>query len=199
MLRATLLTLVVVLAISTGLLLLRSINSAPCLVQDGRRWCDLGGYVAATPVDRTKASITLVLKGHQTLPVVEVSSERTLVFDADGKGDTLLASAGQITLADAKSNRVLLDLHQPASGRHWFSYAAYDSSRDAWVENLDNGPDGTLDLRRTDVPGHPLKTEFRIGEQWFERIDRDGKAGAVVNGQWTDVDEIRARFDAEKK
>jgi hypothetical protein len=56
------------------------------------------------------------------------------------------------------------------------------------------GPDGNLELRRTDVPGQPLKTEIRVGERWLEHLERDGRWGTVLDGQFMSVADALAKL-----
>lgn len=52
---------------------------------------------------------------------------------------------------------------------------------------LDFGADGTLDFRTTEINGRRVKREFRVGEQWLEVVQQDGRSGVVFNGRFMAV------------
>ena len=182
------------------------------------RMCDMGDYIVATPAKSSEARIIVFRKGppvralftddHNSmglfdpdrkrgLPLglmVQVTRDTTLLPNVDGKKNTLLVTGDSITLNDPDKPRVLFEVTYRPSGRNHVSYSAFDPSQGAWIENLDDGPDGSVDLRFTEVPGRPVKTEFRVGERWLERVKREGQVGTILDGEFMSVAEARARL-----
>jgi hypothetical protein len=125
--------------------------------------------------------------------VAQLNRDATALFNVDGRGNTLVATQSSISLADVDKKRTLFAMtHQP--GRNYISYSAYDPSQGAWIENTDSGPDGNIDLRTIDVAGRPLKTEFRVGERWLVRVERNGQVGTILDGQFMSLADARAKL-----
>lgn len=181
------------------------------------RVCDVGDFVILTPAESGTKAVFVFQKGSPSGTVfsaskdsmslfdpdgkrglrglvAQVTRDKTALFNVDGKGNTLVAIGDSITLADVDKKRTLFELTHGQSGRNFFSYSAYDPSKGAWIENIDSGPDGNLDLRRTEIAGRPLKTEFRVGEHWLERVERDGQVGTMLDGRFMSIADARARL-----
>jgi hypothetical protein len=181
----------------------------------------MGEYLVATPAEPGSNKIFVLRKGSPPATVFAVTSDSTSLFDpdkkrglqglvaqvtrdatalfnVDGRGDTLLATRSSISLADVDKKRTLFAVtHQ--SGRNYVSYSVYDPSQGAWVENTDSGPDGNIDLRTTDVPGRPLKTEFRVGERWLLRVERNGRVGTILDGRFMSLTDARAKLGVKEE
>jgi len=181
------------------------------------RVCDMGEYWVMTPAEGGSKLIFVLRKSGSAGTLFAVTSDSTNLFDpdkkrglrglvakvtrdetalfnVDGRGDTLIVSGDSITLADVDKKRTLLAVAHGQSERNFVSYSAYDPSQGAWIENIDSGPDGNLDLRRTEITGRPLKTEFRVGERWLERVERDGQVGTILDGRFMSMADARARL-----
>jgi hypothetical protein len=135
------------------------------------------------------------LRGMLAQHTTNETSNATVLFDADGAGDHLFVTPDAIDLTDVANHRVLLEVTHPASGPRTISYMSYDAARKAWIESIDVGMDGNLDLRMTEVPGRPKTIELRIGERWIERVDRDGRAGTILDGRWMSLADARAKLE----
>lgn len=70
----------------------------------------------------------------------------------------------------------------------------HDSSRQAWIDNVDFGADGSPDLRTTEISTGQVKQELRIGDRWLEFVRRDGKTGVLLDGQIMSADEARKQL-----
>jgi len=116
-----------------------------------------------------------------------------MTFDTPSHGRAVVSIDENVTLLSQESKRVLASDGHLNSGHDVFTYAAYDSSRSAWIEYMDFGRDGTFDVRNTEVPGQPLKQEVTIAHRWVETVRRDGKLGVIVGGQFVFVEDARAR------
>jgi hypothetical protein len=106
----------------------------------------------------------------------------------------MIADGASMRLLDETGARIVFQEQRNAGDRDRVSYSVVVGPERAVVENVDNDADGTLDLRFTDTPGVPRRTEFRIGERWLELVTREGKQGAVVDGEFMSADEARARL-----
>jgi hypothetical protein len=150
------------------------------------------GTVFAVMNDSTSLFDPERKRGLQGL-VAQITRDETALFNVDGRGDTLFATRSSISLAEVDKKRTLFAVtHQ--SGRNYVSYSAYDPSQGAWIENTDSGPDGSIDLRTTDVAGRPLKTEFRVGERWLVRVERNGQVGTILDGRFMSLADARAKL-----
>jgi hypothetical protein len=176
---------------------------------------DSGEYLIATPRNSGRGSIIVLRKG--TPPrvlyvssadgsalfdpnngerglrglVVNMTRGVTTVFNAGGRGHLTITDE-VISLIDPESKRTLIISSHPRAGVGYVSYSAYDPSRAEWIEHVDVGPDGHLDLRRTEVAGGPLKEEISVAERWLERVNRDGRSGVMLDGQFMSVEDARA-------
>jgi|SRR5215471_2722598 len=181
------------------------------------RSCDLGNVVVVTSPRDSRAVMVLSKQnpgralfaattnesalfdpeGKQGLRglLVQRTTKATALFDADARGNNLFVTPDTISLVDTTSQRVLLDLTRSTSSQRTLSYAGYDPERNAWIENIDSGVDGSLDLRMTETPGRPKTIELRIGERWIERVDRDGKVGTILDGRWMPLADARAKLE----
>jgi len=180
------------------------------------RICDMGEYLVVTPIERDKKPIFVIRKGNPSRAlfaatdkttglfdadrkrglrglVVQVSPDTTAVFNANGKGAALMVTDDAIDLFDVDGKRILFEVTKRQSG-NLVRYSTYDGSRNAWIENIDFGPDGEVDFRKTDVSGRPQKQEFRIGNRWLERVERDGKGGVLIGGRFMSVAEARVKL-----
>jgi len=117
----------------------------------------------------------------------------TAIFNVDGSGQLLTLTGDSITLSDPATKRVLVSVEHSQARGHCLSYAAYNTSQAAWVENT-VGPDGRIDLRTTEIPGRPAKTEFRVGERWLEYLKRGGRVGTIVDGQFMSIADAAAKL-----
>jgi hypothetical protein len=135
--------------------------------------CKTGEYVVVTPRDGGSGQIWLV---RNRRPAFIIDNGATTLFAADGKRVVFQSTNGR------------------APGRNFISYSAYDSSQNAWIENVDSGPDGSVDFRTTEVSGRPVKTEFSVGDRWLELVKRDGEDGTILDGQFMSVAEARAKL-----
>jgi hypothetical protein len=182
------------------------------------RLCEIGEYSVVTPGKSGSNSIMVIRNGRVSHTVfaatadalnlfdpdgkgglrgllVQSDPRSTAVFNAGGKGDLLTISNGSITLANPESNRILASVEYHQSGSHSVTYAVYDASQAAWVENTVE-PDGKIYLRTTETAGGPAKTEVRIGERWVETVKRDGQTGMIVDGRFMSVAEALAKLKA---
>src|SRR4051794_1146268 len=125
--------------------------------------------------------------------LVRSDPRSTAVFNAGGKGDLLTISNGSITLVHPESNRILAGVEYHQSGSHSLTYAVYDATQAAWVENTVE-PDGNIYLRTTETPGQPAKTEVRVGQRWVDTVKRDGQIGMIVDGRFMSVGEALAKL-----
>jgi hypothetical protein len=180
------------------------------------RQCDIGEYSVVTPVQNGHKAILLVRNGmarrlvfaattdaanlfdpdgKRGLRGLQVRSDQhaTAIFNVDGNGQVLTVTNESITLTDPAARRVLVSVEHSQPGVHRLSYAAYDTSQAAWVENT-VGADGKIDLRTTEIPGSPAKTEFRVGERWLEYVKRGGRAGTIVDGQFMSIADAAAKL-----
>jgi hypothetical protein len=185
------------------------------------RQCDMGEYFVLTPERSGRNAIAVLRKGSVTRMVFAATTDGANLFDADGKRglrglvvrlarDTIavfnvggkreqLTVAGEtITLVDRDVKRVLVSIDRPQSRPGSLTYSTYDSSQEAWIETV-VGPDGNLQLRRTEAPGHPLKTEFRLGERWLEHVERDGRWGTVLDGHFMSVADALTKLGVKAK
>jgi len=128
------------------------------------RVCNVGDYIVAGP-DRRGSTDLLVGRPGEPLLVVQGS-------------DTMLLYERRVVYAWDRAKAVI-------------SYAGYDSARQAWIDNIDAGADGTIDVRSTEIADRPKKWEFRIGDRWFDMSYQDGKNGLMVDGRFMTVDEAR--------
>ena len=129
--------------------------------------CRMGDYQVVTPAEPGRGEGGYILRNGRFF--FAVNSKETDVLDDSGQH--LLFS-----LTRATSER-------PAA----ISYSAYDQAKGAWIENFDFHADGTLDYRTTEINGHKVKQEFRVGEEWLEVVQRGGRTGVVFNGQFMRV------------
>jgi hypothetical protein len=185
------------------------------------RFCDLGTFVVVTSPRDSRAVMVLSkqnptralfaasagssalfdpdgkrgLRGMVAEHTTNSTSSATMVFDTDGTGSNLFVTPDTLSLVDVNNHRVLLELTHSTSGQRRLSYTGFDPARNAWIENIDAGVDGTLDLRMTETPGHPKTIEVRVGERWLERVDRDGQVGTIVDGRWMTFTDARAKFE----
>lgn len=130
--------------------------------------------------------------------MTQVASNATTVFNVGGTGEVLTLRDESITLTDPVSKRVIASPDSPRAGGRSFSYSIYDPTRAAWIESV-IGRDGNVDLRITEIPGHQSKTEFRVGERWLERVDRDGKTGTILDGRFMSIAECRREAWSESE
>jgi hypothetical protein len=133
------------------------------------RECRVGDYLVDAPDRQGSADLFLSRLGK---PLLRLSSNTTTLVDADGQ-------------------RILYQWDREKSV---ISYAGYDAARQAWIENLDIGADGLVDVRTTEVSGRQVKRELRIADRWFELLKRDGNTGVVFDGRFTSVDDARKRL-----
>ena len=176
----------------------------------------MGEYSVVTPVQSGHNAIFVFRNGTVRRPVFAATTDATNLFDPDGKrglggllvrsephataifnvdgsGQLLTLTDESITLSHPATKRVLVSVEHSQSGAHSLSYSAYDTSQAAWVENT-VGPDGKIDLRTTEVPGSPAKTEFRVGERWLEYVKRGGRVGTIVDGQFMSIADAAAKL-----
>ena len=129
--------------------------------------CRMGDYQVVTPAEPVRGEGGYILR------------KGRFFFAVNGKETDVLDDSGQhllFSLTRATPER-------PAA----ISYSAYDQAKGAWIENFDFGADGTLDYRTTEVNGRRVKEEFRIGDQWLEKVQQDGRSGVVFNGRFMPV------------
>jgi hypothetical protein len=183
------------------------------------RQCDIGEYSVVTPAQSGRNAILVFRNGMVRRPVftattdavnlfepdgkrglrgLQVRSDRraTTIFNVDGSGQILTVMNESIALTDTAAKRVLVGVEFSQPGVHRLRYAAYDTSQAAWVENT-VGADGKIDLRTTEIPGKPAKTEFRAGERWLEFVTRDGRAGTIVDGQFMSIADAVAKLGSK--
>jgi hypothetical protein len=111
----------------------------------------------------------------------------------------MIVDGEAVRLADESGKRFRFESVRGQKSRphDYISYSTFVGAQSAFVENVDAGADGTLDLRFTEVAGEPKKTEFRIGERWLEQVKRSGRDGVLLDGQFVSVAEARARLEAK--
>jgi hypothetical protein len=54
----------------------------------------------------------------------------------------------------------------------------------AWIDNLDFGADGVVDVRTTEISGRQVKQELKVGDRWLEFLERDGTTGVLLDGDF---------------
>jgi hypothetical protein len=74
------------------------------------------------------------------------------------------------------------------------SYAVFDSQQRTWIENIDVDSDGRADLRTTEASDTSVKTEFRVGDRWLERVTSAGRTGTILDGQFMTVEQAREKL-----
>jgi hypothetical protein len=122
--------------------------------------------------------------------------------DRQGLPDILLSRMGKPVLVLSRNTTTLLDtdghriLYRWDRGKSTISYAGYDAARQAWVENLDFGADGVVDVRITEISGRQVKQELNVGDRWLEFLKRDGKNGVFLDGKFMSVDDARKKLAA---
>lgn len=158
------------------------------------RLCDVGAYVIAMSQDPDASSVYVLRKGEVMRPLFlkNAGNHSTVLFDAPGEGRAVVAVNEEVSLLWREPRRVVASDRHPASGPDVFSYAAYDSSRRAWIEHVDVGRDGTFDIRQTEVEGQPIRREMNVADRWLETVERDGKTGVVFNGRFMSLQDARA-------
>jgi hypothetical protein len=129
--------------------------------------CRMGDYQVVTPTDPGRWEGGFVLrKGRRFL---DVNNKETALFDDSGQ-------------------HVLFYLRRATQERSaTMTYSIYDQAKGAWIENFDFGADGTVDFRTTEINGRRVKQELRVGEQWLEVVQQDGRSGVVFNGRFMPV------------
>jgi hypothetical protein len=138
---------------------------------DGFGWmshalaCTSGGYQLIVPSEAGHGDSGYLLRKGR--PFLLVTNQETDLFD--DTGEHILFS---ITRGDLK-------------GR--ITYSAQDEANGVFIENVDIGADGTLDLRTTEMNGRRVKMEYRIGEQWLETVQKDGRTGVIFDGRFMPV------------
>jgi hypothetical protein len=135
----------------------------------GRRavMCSMGDFQVVTPNEPGGKGDMLIIR--QSRPFLLVNDKET----------DLLEDSGQ---------HLLFSLTRGTSERpSVISYSTYDQAKGAWIENFDFGADSTLDYRTTESNGRRVKREFRIGEQWLEAVQQDGRTGVVFDGRFMPV------------
>lgn len=106
----------------------------------------------------------------------------------------VIADGATMHLFDETGARIVFQEQRNGRDRDRVSYSVVAGPERAVVENVDIDADGTLDLRSTDTPGTPRRTEFRVGDRWLELVTRDGRQGTVVDGEFMSADDARARL-----
>jgi hypothetical protein len=129
--------------------------------------CRMGDYQVVTPSEPGRGDGGYIIRKGRLF--LTVNDKETGLFDDSGQ-HLLFA----LTRATPERDAAI-------------SYTAYDKAKDALIENFDFRADGTLDYRTTEINGHKVKQEFRVGEQWLEVVQRDGRTGVVFNGQFMPV------------
>ena len=180
------------------------------------RQCDMGAYSVATPLESGRTAIFVVRNGEARRPVFAATTDSTNLFDpegrrglrgllvqsephataifnVDGSGQVLMVTDESIALSDRTTKRALVSIDHIQSGDRRLSYSVYDKRQTAWVEST-VGPDGNIDLRRTEIPGRPAKTEVRVGERWLEYVKRGDQVGTVVDGQFMPLPDAVAKL-----
>ena len=194
----------------------KSLESAEYGWMRSARQCDIGEYSVVTPAQTDQNAILVFRNGTVRRPVFAATTDATNLFDPEGKrglrglqvrsephataifnvdggGQLLTLTDESITLSHPATKRVLVSVEHSQSGAHSLTYSAYDTSQAAWVENT-VGPDGKIDLRTTEVPGSPAKTEFRVGERWLAYVQRGGRVGTIVDGQFMSIADAAAKL-----
>ncbi len=180
------------------------------------RVCDIGEYSVVTSAQSGHNAILVLRNGMVRRPVFAATTDAanlfdpdgrrglrglqvrsdlraTAIFNVDGSGQVLTVTNESIMLTDPAAKRVLVSVEHSQPGVRRLSYAAYDTAQAAWVENT-VGADGQIDLRTTEIPGSPAKTEFRVGERWLEYVKRGGRAGTIVDGQFMSLADAAAKL-----
>jgi hypothetical protein len=140
--------------------------------EDGSTWmshaltCTVGDYEVVIP-DGAEGENGYILWKRR--PLLFRTARETDLFDDYG-GHILFS----LLDANSKSLRTI-------------TYSGFDEAKRAVIENFDVGADGTLDYRITEVDGHTVKEEYRVGEHWLEAVDQDGRTGVVLKGRFMPV------------
>lgn len=194
----------------------KSLESAEYAWIRSARQCDMGEYSVVIPVQSGHNGIFVFRNGAVRRPVFAATADATnlfdpegkrglrgllvrsephatVIFNVDGSGQVLTVTDESITLIHPATKRVLVSVAHSQSGARRLSYSAYDTSRAAWVENT-VGSDGKIDLRTTEIPGSPAKTEFRVGERWLEYVKRGDRVGTIVVGQFMSIADAAAKL-----
>jgi len=127
--------------------------------------CRVGEYVVMTPNGAGQGESAYILRKGR--PFVIASAQETALFDDSGQ-------------------RILFSVER-ANSNTSVTYTGFDPARGALIENFDLDADGTFDYRLTEINGRRVKQEYRVGEQWLETVEQDGRTGVVFNGQFMRV------------
>jgi hypothetical protein len=127
--------------------------------------------------------------GRYAVDVPATPESNTIFVGQDGHG-IFFASKDGITVLDHDH-----PMYEWNRAKNFMTVDTYDSAQRAWIEHIDSDADGTMDARMTTfTDGRPPKIEFRGGDRLLELVVRDGRKGAMVDGQFMSVDEARAKF-----
>jgi hypothetical protein len=143
------------------------------------RECQVGDYVIYTPAEGGSGQI---LVGRRQLPVFYSDASTTTLMDASGK---------RIVFSSTKSAR--------PSESTFISYATYDPVQKVWVENVDVAGDGSIDFRRIETPGLPVKTEYSVDQRWLELVQRGSLSGVILDGEFMTPAVAREKLAATRK
>jgi hypothetical protein len=66
----------------------------------------------------------------------------------------------------------------------------------AWIDNLDFGAHGVVDVRTTEISGRQVKQELKVGDRWLEFLKRDGTTGVLLDGDFMSADDARKKLAA---
>lgn len=156
-------------------------SEAKLLLENSAAWggttieCKLGDYLIDVPVEGARGELFIARNGR---PFLIIDNDSRVMFDDGGQRMIVEWNRG----TDPERGDAL-------------SYTGFDSARNAFVTNMDIGPDGSLDMRWIEVAGQPTRAEARIAERWLEIVNQDGQMGTVVDGQFMSIAEARARLE----
>jgi len=173
--------------------------------------CDVGNMTVALPPDKQKAvhdggfgwanRAVMCSMGDYQVVTSNEPGHKVDLFIIRKAEPFLLVNDNLTDLLDDSGEHVLFSLTRNIrNGVSGITYSAYNEEKGAWIENFDLRADGTLDSRTTEINGRKVKEEYRVGEQWLERLQRDGRTGVVFNGQFMPVaDAIKLSEKPEAK
>jgi hypothetical protein len=135
------------------------------------RECRVGDYLVIAPDRQGSPDLQLSRMGK---PFLDVSKNTTTLFDSEG-------------------HRVVYEWDR---GKSRISYAGYDAARQASIDNVDFGADGSVDFRTTEISGRQVKQELQAGDRWLELLKRDGRTGVFLDGQFMSGADARKKLAA---
>ena len=152
-------------------------SGAPEWLKNARS-CTVGDYQILTPLNPESANLMILKKG---LPVFSADPTATVVYDGASWRSTMFWAH------DANDRE-----------RNYVSYRFFSTAVGGFVEATDQGPNGTIIRRTTEVPGQPIKNEFRVGDRWLQLVKQNGAYGTILDGRFMPISEARRKLGDAK-